>query len=315
MNESMKAIRINQYGGPDVLAVEDAPRPVPAPDEILIRVIATSINPIDCKIRAGRMTKSHPLALPATLGWDASGIVDSVGANVTRFKPGDAVFTYPAFGRFGTYAEFVAVNESEVALKPKTISFVEAAALPMTAQAAWMAVITVGQVSAGQRVLIHGASGGLGSVAVQLAKWRGAHVIGTASGDNLKLLQTLGADEVIDYRTTPFESVVRDADMVLDTVGGQTQEDSWAVLKPDGILVATAIPPSPDRAKAAGVRGTFIFTQPSGDVLAQIAEVVDSGKVRPIIGGEFALNDAFKAHELSESGRARGKIVLYVGQP
>jgi len=315
MNESMKAIRINQYGGPDVLAVEDAPRPVPASDEILIRVIATSINPIDCKIRAGRMTNSHPLALPATLGWDASGIVDSVGANVTRFKPGDAVFTYPAFGRFGTYAEFVAVNESEVALKPKTISFVEAAALPMTAQAAWMAVITVGQVSAGQRVLIHGASGGLGSVAVQLAKWRGAHVIGTASGDNLKLLQTLGADEVIDYRTTPFESVVRDADMVLDTVGGQTQEDSWAVLKPDGILVATAIPPSPDRAKAAGVRGTFIFTQPSGDVLAQIAEVVDSGKVRPIIGGEFALNDAFKAHELSESGRARGKIVLYVGQP
>jgi len=315
MNESMKAIRINQYGGPDVLAVEDAPRPVPASDEILIRVIATSINPIDCKIRAGRMTKSHPLALPATLGWDASGIVDSVGANVTRFKPGDAVFTYPAFGRFGTYAEFVAVNESEVALKPKTISFVEAAALPMTAQAAWMAVITVGQVSAGQRVLIHGASGALGSVAVQLAKWRGAHVIGTASGDNLKLLQTLGADEVIDYRTTPFESVVRDADMVLDTVGGQTQEDSWAVLKPDGILVATAIPPSPDRAKAAGVRGTFIFTQPSGDVLAQIAEVVDSGKVRPIIGGEFALNDAFKAHELSESGRARGKIVLYVGQP
>jgi len=315
MNESMKAIRINQYGGPDVLAVEDAPRPVPASDEILIRVIATSINPIDCKIRAGRMTKSHPLALPATLGWDASGIVDSVGANVTRFKPGDSVFTYPAFGRFGTYAEFVAVNESEVALKPKTISFVEAAALPMTAQAAWMAVITVGQVSAGQRVLIHGASGGLGSVAVQLAKWRGAHVIGTASGDNLKLLQTLGADEVIDYRTTPFERVVRDADMVLDTVGGQTQEDSWAVLKPDGILVATAIPPSPDRAKAAGVRGTFIFTQPSGDVLAQIAEVVDSGKVRPIIGGEFALNDAFKAHELSESGRARGKIVLYVGQP
>ena len=143
----MKAIRINQYGGPDVLKLEDAPQPVPAPDEILIRVVATSINPIDCKIRAGHMTKTHPLALPATLGWDASGIVESVGATVTGFKPGDAVFTYRAFGSGGTYAEFVAVKEPQVALKPKTISFVEAAALPMTAQAAWMAVITVGQVA------------------------------------------------------------------------------------------------------------------------------------------------------------------------
>ena len=311
----MKAIRIHQNGGPDVLTLEDMPEPVAAADEILIRVVATSINPIDCKIRAGGMTKSHPLALPATLGWDASGVVDSVGANVSRFKPGDAVFTYPAFGTPGTYAEFVAVKEAQVALKPKTISFVEAAALPMTAQAAWMAVITVGQVSAGQRVLIHGASGGLGSIAVQLAKWRGAYVIGTASRDNLEVVRSLGADEVIDYRTTPFQREVRDVDMVLDTIGGQTQEDSWAVLKPGGILVATAIPPSPERAKAAGVRGAFIFTQPSGDVLAQIADVVDSGKVRPIIGGEFALKDACKAHELSESGRARGKIVLYVGQP
>ena len=311
----MKAIRIHQYGGPDVLTLEDVPQPVPAPDEILIRVVATSINPIDCKIRAGGMTKSHPLVLPATLGWDASGIVDSVGANASRFQPGDAVFTYPAFGTSGAYAEFVAVKESQVALKPKTISFVEAAALPMTAQAAWMAVITVGQVSAGQRVLIHGASGSLGSVAVQLAKWRGAHVVGTASGDNLRLVQSLGADEVIDYRNTPFQSVVRDADMVLDTIGGQTQEDSWAVLKPGGLLVATAMPPPPERAKAAGVRGTFIFTQPSGEILAQIAGAVDSGIVRPIIGGEFALKDARKAHEWSESGRARGKLVLYAGQP
>ncbi len=311
----MKAIRIHQYGGPGVLTLVDAPQPVPAPDEVLIRVVATSINPIDCKIRAGGMTRSHPLVLPATLGWDASGIVDSIGANVTRFKPGDAVFTYPAFGTSGTYAEFVAVKESQVALKPKTISFVEAAALPMTAQAAWMAVISVGQISADERVLIHGASGGLGSVAVQLAKWRGAYVIGTASRDNLELVRSLGADEVIDYRTTPFQSRVRDADMVLDTIGGQTQEDSWAVLKPGGLLVATAMPPSPERANAAGVRGTFIFTQPSGDVLTQIAEVVDSGKLRPIIGGEFALNDASKAHEQSESGRARGKLVLYVGQP
>lgn len=311
----MKAIRIHKYGGPEVLTLEDTPPPATAPDEVLIRVVASAINPIDCKIRAGGMTKSHPLVLPATLGWDASGVVASVGVNVTRFQPGDAVFTYPSFGTPGTYAEFVAVKESQVALKPKTISFVEAAALPMTAQAAWMAVITVGQVSAGQRVLIHGASGGLGSIAVQLAKWRGAYVIGTASRDNLEVVRSLGADEVIDYRTTPFQREVRDVDMVLDTIGGQTQEDSWAVLKPGGLLVATAMPPSPERAKAAGARGTFIFTQPSGDVLAQIAEVVDNGKVRPIIGGEFALKEVRTAHELTESGRARGKLVLYVGQP
>ena len=183
----------------------------------------------------------------------------------------------------------------------------------MTAQTAWTALIAVGEVAPGQRVLIRGAAGGVGSLAVRLAKWRGAHVIGTGSGTGRTLAESLGVDEFIDYRTTAFKDAVHDADLVLDTLGGQTQEDSWGVMRRGGIPIATAQPPSPERAGAAGVRAQLIFTQPSADVLEKIAALVDIGKLRPIIGAELSPAHAAGAHELIQSNRANGKIVLHVG--
>jgi len=311
----MKAIRIHEFGGPDVLRWEDVATPTPRPSDVLIRVIAASVNPIDCKIRSGPMKDALRRPLPVILGWDAAGIVESVGAAVTKFGPGDAVYTYPEFARGGAYAEFVAVDESQVALKPRTIPFASAAALPMAAQAAWTAIISTGELAAGQMVLIHGAAGSLGSVAVQLAKHRKAKVVATATGEGIDLVHSLGADQVIDYKAERFADLVENADLVVDTIGGATQEESWSVLKPGGLLVATAIPPSPDRAKAAGVRASFIFTMPNGAVLEQLAALVDSGQLRPILAREMALADAAKAHALVESGQSKGKIVFHVGQP
>ena len=309
----MKAVRLHEFGGPEVLRVEDVPRPDVGPHDVLIRVIAASFNPIDAKVRDGSMKQAIARPLPIVLGWDAAGIVEEVGADVTGFARGDAVFTYPEFRRGGTYAEFVAVDHTQVAKKPQTVSFADAAALPMTAQAAWMAIVTTAAVSQGQRVLIHGGAGGLGTIAVQLAHARGAEVIATASATDLPLVTGLGADQAIDYRTTRFQDVVRDVDVVLDTLGGQTQDDSWAVLKPGGILVATAQPPSAERAQAAGVRAQFIFTPPSGAVLAQIAALVDAGSLRPVIGLELDLARAAVAH--TPAGRRAGKTVLHVARP
>lgn len=309
----MKAVRLHEFGGPEVLRVEDVPRPDVGPHDVLIRVIAASFNPIDAKVRDGSMKQAIARPLPIVLGWDAAGIVEEVGADVTGFARGDAVFTYPEFRRGGTYAEFVAVDHTQVAKKPQTVSFADAAALPMTAQAAWMAIVTTAAVSHGQRVLIHGGAGGLGTIAVQLAHARGAEVIATASATDLPLVTGLGADQAIDYRTTRFQDVVRDVDVVLDTLGGQTQDDSWAVLKPGGILVATAQPPSAERAQAAGVRAQFIFTPPSGAVLAQIAALVDAGSLRPVIGLELDLARAAVAH--TPAGRRAGKTVLHVARP
>jgi NADPH:quinone reductase-like Zn-dependent oxidoreductase len=278
-------------------------------------VVAASVNPIDCKIRSGAMKAALRRSPPVVLGWDAAGVVESVGAAVTKFKRGDAVYTYPEFARGGTYAEYLAVDDSQVALKPRTIPYAAAAALPMTAQAAWTAIVSTGELASGQTVLIHGGAGGLGAVAVQLAKQRGAHVIATASGEGVTLVRSLGADQVIDYRVTKFAEVVKDVDLVVDTIGGATQEDSWSVLKPGGMLVATATPPSPDRAYAAGVRSSFIFTVPSGAVLERLAVLIDSGQLRPLVWREMPVGDAGKAHALVEAGQAKGKIVLHVGHP
>jgi len=209
----------------------------------------------------------------------------------------------------------VAVDASQVAKKPRTASFAAAAALPMAGQAAWTALIETGQVERGMRALIHGGAGALGTVAVQLAKEHGAHVTATASGDGLALVKSLGADEVIDYRTQRFEQIARDIDIVLDTVGGPTQEASWTTMRKGGILIATAMPPSPERAAAAGVRAAFVFTPPRGAVLAQLVERVDDGRLRIVVGQEFALADALQAHRLGEAGKARGKMILHVAAP
>jgi len=311
----MKAIRIHSYGGPEQMQLEDAPVPTCGTGDLLVRVVAAGVNPIDWKIRSGSMAAQLPKPFPITLGSDAAGIVTALGGSVRGFELGDEVFFYAEFARGGTYAEYVAVEASQVAKKPRTAPFSTAAALPTPGQAAWTALIETAKVEHGQRVLIHGGAGALGTIAVQLAKEHGAYVIATASGDGVALVRSLGADEVIDYRTQRFEQVARDIDIVLDTLGGATQEASWITMRKGGILVATAMPPSPERAAAAGVRAAFVFTPPRGGVLAQLAQRVDDGRIRVVVGQELALADAAQAHRLGESGKARGKMILHVAAP
>lgn len=309
----MKAIRIHAYGSPDQLRLEDAPVPTCGANDLLVRVVAAGINPIDWKMRSGAMAHAIAKSFPFVSGQDGAGVVVAIGGGVSGFAPGDEVFFYAEFERGGSCAEFIAVDASQVALKPRTISFATAAALPTPGQAAWKAMIDTAQVAAHMRVLIHGAAGALGSVAVQLAKQAGAHVIATASAKDKALVESLGADAVIDYHHQRFEQHARDMDVVLDTIGGATQEASWSTLRPGGLLVATAIPPLAERASAAGVRAQFVFTPPRGDVLGKLAERVDAG-LRVLVGQEFALADAATAHKLGESGNG-GKMVLHVAAP
>jgi len=308
----MKAIRIHAYGDASQMQWEEAPVPACGPNDVLVRVVAAGINPIDWKIRSGAVAQMIPKTFPFTLGSDAAGVVTAVGGAVTAFSPDDDVFFYAEFARGGTYAEYVAVDAAQVALKPRTVSFSTAAALPIPGLAAWTAVIETAQVAHGMRVLIHGAAGALGSVAVQLAKAQGAHVTATAGTADLALVQSLGADEVIDYRTQQFEQLARNMDVVIDTLGGATQEASWATLRAGGLLVATTQPPSPERAAAASAKGAFVFSTPRGDVLAQLAALMDKGQLRVLVGQEFALADAPLAHRLGESGTSRGKMILRV---
>ncbi len=311
----MKAIRIHAYGGADQMQLEDSPIPPCGANDVLVRVVAAGINPVDWKLRGGALATAVPKTFPITLGSDAAGVVAAVGSATTGFKIGDEVFCYAEFARGGSYAEYLAVDASQVALKPRTVPFAAAASLPTPGQAAWTALFDTAKLESGMRVLVHGGAGALGSVAVQLAKAQGAYVISTAGGAAVALVKSLGADEVIDYQEQRFQDLVRGVDVVLDTLGGPTQEASWATLKPGGILVATAVPPAPERAAAAGVRAAFVFTPPRGAVLAQLAQRVDAGQLRLLVGQEFALADAAQAHQLGESGRARGKMVLHVQTP
>jgi len=237
------------------------------------------------------------------------------GSGARRFDPGDAVFARPDIVRDGSYAEYIVVREAEVAAKPATISHVEAATLPLAGITAWQAIVAIGNVQKGQRVLVHAGAGGVGTLAVQLARWRGAQVMATASASNRSLITSLGATEVIDYRETSFTEVARDIDLVVDTIGGATQRDSWSVLKPGGLLVSLVSPPDRNCPQAESRRGVYLFIEPDAAVLDALAALVDGGELRPVVGAEFALADAARAHELSRSGRARGKIALYVGEP
>ncbi|WP_128515084.1 NADP-dependent oxidoreductase [Tabrizicola thermarum] len=311
----MKAARIHAYGDPSEIRIEDAPLPTLNDDDVLIRTVATSVNPVDWKIRKGYLKSYIPYEMPLIMGWDVSGIVEKTGAAVTKFKPGDAVYSRPDIRRNGAYAEFIAVRESEIAFKPATISHIEAASLPLVSITAWESLFTTANLTSGQRVLIHAGAGGVGSIAVQLAKARGAHVTATASAAKLALVKSLGADEVIDYRCQDFASVAKDMDVVFDTLGGEVQEKSWSVLKPGGMLVSITDRPSEERAKAEGKRAGYVFIDPNAAILTELARMVDAGQVRPVIGAEFGLNDTAKAQELSETGRATGKIVIYVGHP
>jgi len=311
----MKAIRIHRYGDESVLTLDDAPLPVIGDDDVLIRIVAAGVNPVDWKIRAGYLRDFIPHRLPLTLGWDVSGVVEAVGRSAHRLQIGDVVYSRPDIARDGCYAEYVAVKESEVAFRPTTISHVDAASLPLAGITAWEAIVNVGRVTSGQSVLIHAGAGGVGSLAVQLARWRGAEVIATASARNADLVTFLGADEVIDRHKENFADRVQGVDLVFDTVGGDVQKESWRTLKPGGMLVSVVDPPAEATAASLGVRSAFLFIKPSAEILEQLAGLVDAGQVRPVVTAEFALCDAAAAHRLSQTGHARGKIVLYAGTP
>lgn len=308
----MKAIRIHEYGAPDALRYEDVPRPEPAADEVLVRVHAAAVNPIDWKIRAGYLKDWLKYKLPLIPGWDVSGVIETTGPDVSTWKSGDEVYGRPDISRDGAYAEYIAMRASEIAAKPKSIDHVHAAAIPLAGLTAWQALFDTAQLSAGQTVLIHAAAGGVGTFAVQFAKWKGARVLGTASGRNQEFLKELGVDEPIDYQTTRFEDIARDVDVVLDTLGGDTRARSWGVLKKDGILVTLLGQGPLEESAAHGVRGVGIMAQSNAEDLREIASLVDAGKVRPIIEAVFPLSQASEAHRLGETNRARGKIVLRV---
>jgi len=310
--KTMKAVRIHTYGGPEVLKFEDAPRPEPAPGEVLIKVNAAGVNPIDWKTRAGCLKDHRPYVFPLILGWDVSGIIEATGHDGTRFKKGDEVYARTDTARNGAYAQYIVAKQVEVAQKPKSIDHIRAAAIPLAAVTAWQALFDAAGLSAGQKVLIHGAAGGVGSFAVQLAKWKGTHVIGTASARNQAFIQELGADESIDYTKTRFDDVVRDVDVVFDTVAGETQTRSWKVLNKGGILVSIASPPSAEDAVKNGVRQAIVFMVPNASQLAEIAKLVDSGKLKPVVETVLPLSEARRAHEVSQTGHTRGKIVLRV---
>jgi NADPH:quinone reductase-like Zn-dependent oxidoreductase len=310
--ETMKAIRVHEYGGPEVLRYEEAPRPEPGPGEVLVRIRAAGVNPVDWKVREGYLKDALAYRMPFVPGWDVSGIVEAMGPNVTLLKRGDEVYGHPSVVRNGAYAEFAVIPEAELALKPRSIDHVLAASLPVAALTAWQGLFDIGGLRTEQKVLIHGGSGGVGSFAVQLARWKGAFIIATASGRNQEFLRNLGADLTIDYERSRFDRVVCDADVVFDTIGGETLKRSWKVLKRGGILVSTVEAPDPADAEAHRARGALVDTQANPGELAEIAKLVDAGMVRPIVEAVFPLPEARHAQELSQTGHARGKIVLQV---
>lgn len=314
MAEAMKAVCIHQYGGPEVLVYQDLPRPVPGEGELLIRVHAAGVNPVDWKTRAGSPPgQSFEARFPLILGWDVSGIVAAVDPAVTRFAVGDAVYgmvRFPEPG--GTYAEYVAAPAAHVRRKPEAVDFLQAAALPLVSLTAWQALFEAGELE-GQTALIHGAAGGVGHVAVQLAKERGARVIGTARGRDEDFLRALGIDRHIDFETTRFEDVARDVDVVLDTVGGQVRERSWGVLRAGGILVTLRSGGDvEEKAAHYGVRAKRILVRPDATHFASIDGLVESGRLRPTISAVFSLQQAREAQERLQRGPSRGKIVLQV---
>jgi NADPH:quinone reductase-like Zn-dependent oxidoreductase len=308
----MKAVRIHSYGGHEVLSYEDSPRPTPADGEVLIRVQATSVNPFDVAVRAGYMAGYFHYTLPLIPGTDVAGVIEAVGAGANGFKPGDPVYARAGVYRDGAYAEYVAVSTADVAAKPQSLDFIHSAAIPHAALTAWQALFVHADLQAGQTVLIHAASGGVGHIAVQLAKWRGAKVIGTTS-KNINFLEELKVDQIVNYATTPFETVAKNVDVVLDAIGGETQERSWAALKPGGILVSIVQNPSPEKAAAHGVRQAMVMTAPPiGQTLKEVAALVDAGTIKPHVSAVIPLSEIRKAHGMIESGHTRGKIVIQV---
>jgi len=332
----MKAFILDRYGKDERLRLGDVPEPEPGDHDLLVQVHAASVNPLDSKIRDGEFKLILPYDLPLIMGNDVAGVVVRVGAKVERFKAGDEIYARPGKDRIGTFAEFIAIDEADVALKPGTLTMEEAASIPLVALTAWQALVEVARLKEGQKVLIHAGSGGVGSLAIQLAKHLGATVATTTSAANIDMVKSLGADIVVDYRKDDFEQRLAGYDVVLNSLGKDTLEKSVSVLKPGGKLISISGPPDADFAKANGLgqvlqqgmrllslgirskakrRGasySFLFMQASGDQLRQLTAMIEADDIRPVIDRVFPFEQTNEALAYSETGRAKGKIVIKI---
>ena len=304
----MKAVIINEYGNEDVVNYVDVERPAPNKDEVLVKVHFAGVNPVDWKIRGG-LGERLGLKLPIMLGGEIAGTIERTGDEVRDFKEGDAVYGIIPSGGF---AEYAIAKTGETGPKPKSLDFENAAAIPLGALTAWQAIFDLANLSRGQRILIAGASGGVGSLAVQLAKAKGAFVIGLASGRNEEFVRDLGADEFVDYTKQKFEEIVKDVDVVFDAVGGNTFERAFQTLRKGGFLVTSVAFPSEDKAQEFEVKAARVFCKPNANELAEITRLIDEGKLKAHISTILPLAEVKKALQLSESGHTRGKIVLQI---
>jgi NADPH:quinone reductase-like Zn-dependent oxidoreductase len=310
---NMHAIRIHTFGGPEVLKDEVVPAPEPQGDEILVRIEAASVNPVDYKTREGKFPKALDDALPIILGRDLSGIVEKTGTDTAPVEKGQAVIALLDYDR-GAYAQHVVLKRGEWTAKPTNLSFVQAAAVPLAALTAWQGMIDHGGLKEGQRVLIHGGAGGVGHMAIQIAKAKGAWVATTCAGEDFEFVRNLGADQLIDYKMEKFEDRVSDIDLVYDLIGGETQDRSFKVLKHGGALISTL--EQPDKAKALYKNLTIAhyMAKPDADELKEIAALIETGKIKPFVHATFKLAEAAKAEQMLASEHVRGKIVLSVQQ-
>lgn len=307
-NATMQAIQVHEYGGPEVLALEQAPRPELNADQVLIRLKVAGVNPADWKIRGGLYKQFMPVNFPWTPGIEGSGIIEAVGANVTTLKKGDEIYGIVN----GGYAEYALAAANDVQPKPAELTFEDAASIPMGILTAWGGVIDAANVQVGQHVLIHGAAGGIGAYAVQLAKWKGAHVTGTSSAGNLEFARSLGADNMIDYNATRFEAVLKDMDAVIDTVGADLAERSFQVIRPGGIFVTVAGRLAEGAGEAQNIRAVSTG-RASADHLKEASELIRAKLLKPVVGKVFPLTNARLAQELSETRHGRGRILLQIG--
>ena len=305
---TMKAIVVHAYGGPETLSYEDIPRPEGTASDVVLRTIGASINPVDYKTRMGRGVQA---ALPYIPGWDVSGEIVACGSDVKTLTPGDAVFGFIRFPHPGnTYAEYTAAPADEIIMKPETLTYMEAAALPLAGLTAWYGLVETAGMVSGQRVLILGASGGVGHLAVQIAKARGAYVIGTTSQANASFVRDMGADEVLDYHHARLEERVQNVHVVFDTVGGQTLEHITSVVQTGGSIVSIAGEPNSQQAHDHNIHAQRILVHPQAAHLRELVKLVNAGMLRPVVEAVFPLREASKAHQKQEQGHVRGKLVL-----
>lgn len=304
----MKAIRIDEYGTNDVVQYVEVERPEPKADEVLVKVWAAGVNPVDWKIRGGAGERMG-MKLPIMLGGEIAGTVEKIGEDVTNFKEGEAIYGMVKVGGFGEYA---AAKASDIAPQPESLDYKQAAAIPLGALTAWQAIFDCANLAGGQKIFITNASGGVGSLAVQLAKAKGAYVIGMASGRNENFVKSLGADEFINYEEQKFEEIVSDVDVVFDTVGGDVFERAFQTLKKGGFLVTAVAFPSEEKAQEFEIKAARVMCKPNAEELAAISKLVDEGKLKARIAAVFPLKEVKKALDISESGHAGGKIILQI---